>query len=85
LESYTLNRLLVWLACELGFVTYKPGLSLKRVEPVPLGTSGAWCGYVAHLRHCKLTGRAYQDEDRWESDVFDEVIVRYGAIRPDWS
>jgi hypothetical protein len=47
LESYTLNRLLVWLVCKLlPHVKYVPQRSLRRVEPVPISRAGAWLGLL---------------------------------------
>ena len=80
----TLNRLLVWLICKkLSHVTYRPQLSLLRVDPVPIGGAGPWLGYTAYLQPRKLVDGGYENDDvPSEEKPYDEVIVRYGGIRP---
>jgi hypothetical protein len=52
-------------------------------EPDPIGSRGAWLGYKTYLAPCKLVDGVYRDQDPEKGDdIWDEVIVRYGGIRP---
>jgi hypothetical protein len=66
----------------LPHVKYLPQRSLRGVAPVPIGAAGAWLGYSVYLNNCELADGRYQDEYRGENGIWDEVIVRYGGIRP---
>jgi hypothetical protein len=82
LETYTLNRLLVWLVCELQLVKYRPHRSLRRVDPKDISPAGAWLGCSAHIQQIELVDGRYKDANLKEEIEFDEVIVCYGGIRP---
>jgi hypothetical protein len=77
-ESHPLNRVLGWLVERVGGFQRRKG-SLKTVHPAPLqrvpmfNGTGPWRGYRVSIQP-----ELEADKDR----VWDEVIVRYGAIRP---
>jgi hypothetical protein len=84
-ESYTLNRVLGWLVERMpgrGF-TWRQG-SLRSVEPVLLDPKfngvGPWPGYKVKVLPIKKL-QANKDVG-WSARIWQEVIVRYGAIRP---
>ena len=83
-ETYTLNRLLVWLVCKLRLVEYRPHRSLRRVDPKLISLAGAWRGCWAHIQPVKLVDGHYENDVSLppEEIEFDEVVVRYGGIRP---
>jgi hypothetical protein len=82
-ESYTLNRVLGWLVERMpgrGF-TWRQG-SLRCVRPVQLErTPGLWRGYSATVRPIKGFEENW-DENFWKNAVWNDVVLRYGAIRP---
>jgi hypothetical protein len=82
-ESYALNRVLVWLLCTLPERVKHLQGSLHSVHPLPLNDARSWRGYRACIWRAVAAGdRGTQREDMDIWGIWDEVIVRYGGIRP---